>query len=922
MNIKNYIVQIITLSIFGCFIIHPVIAQTKADTDTVTARFRSYVLASANPSDATIKSYLDSLLPDGSWNDVNYADKSATVWLPVVHLNRLFSICLSYNNKKSGYYHSSNVKQQIYTSFSYWNTRGAYSTNWYQNDIAWPTVYGKSLLTMKTGDAYGFSKDTLFALADTGLNYYNVSAAIYSPTVSESILGSNQTLNLEVSMYKACIKDSTDELRRNFDTAFASIVVFPGTALGMKVDNSYYQHGPQLYNWGYGTAFLGGVSFFAYYTRNTGFATSQSNIKMLIDYVLDGQQWMQQKNTADFDAIGRSISRSGSLTVSSIRSSCLIYLINLKTGYRTTEMNNYYKFANGGNVTFQTPGNRQFYKTDFMVQQGANFHLSVKTPSKRTIGSESLNTENLKAKYLPWGSTNIMVNGDEYQNAIPVWDWTRIPGTTTANDPNANFTKMPASGFRTTTSIAGGVSNGVYGLSADSFTWDSVSGKKAYFFTPAGMYCMGAAIKSTKVGRNIVTSVNQCMSSGTITIDSAGSQLAFTGLQVTSANVSWVHHNNVGYLFPNNGKVTIANQIQTGSWYSINAAQSKTAVSNTIFSLWVNHDTLPKAATYEYIVAPYKSVNDFTSWASNCFLKRIANNSGFQAFYDDSAKVYAVAFYVAAGVLLDTANNLYIRSDKPALLLIAKQANGYAISVAEPTQLLDSLGLSISSKFTGVNATISGDSTFISVQLPTGDTAGKSVTNNYTLYNPLPVHFVNVSARCINNKVTISWNVAKDFGTKSYVVERSVNGTDFTEIGVEDSNSTSTSYVFTDNNPSVVNYYRIKASTEKGSCFYSKVVKVTTNNSPITKCSIYPNPLKGKVLNISLINCNTGKFEVAVLNTLGKKIKEQTINHSGGKGIYSIQLDHQLTTGAYQVIVKNANNGQLVYQTGVTVLFK
>ena len=918
---KIYTSRLVVIAVFFLLMVYTASAQTKADTDTVSARFRSFILSTSVPTDATVKPYLDSLQPDGSWKDVNYADKSATVWLPLVHLNRLLSICISYHNKKSVYYHSANVKAQIYTSFTYWNGRGSYSTNWYQNDIAWPTVYGKSLLTMKSGDAYGFSKDTLYALADTGLNYYDVSAAIYSPTVSESILGANKTLNLEVSIYKACIKDSTDELRRNFDTAFASIVVFPGTGLGMKVDNSYYQHGPQLYNWGYGTAFLGGVTYFAYYARNTGFATTQSNIKILIDYVLDGQQWMQQKNAADFNAIGRSISRSGSLTVSWIRNNCLIYLINLKTGYRTTELNNYYKFANGGNVTFQSPGIKQFYKTDYMVQHGANFLLSVKTPSKRTIGTESLNNENLKAKYLSWGSTNIMVNGDEYTNAVPVWDWTRIPGTTTANDPNANFTKMPSSGFRTTTSIAGGVTNGVYGLSADAFTWDSVSGKKAYFFTPNGMYCMGAAIKSTKVGRNIVTSVNQCMSSGTVTVDSAGSQSVFTGQQVTSSNVTWVHHNNVGYLFPNNGKITIANQIQTGSWYSINLAQSRTAVSNTIFSLWVNHDTLPKAATYEYIVAPYKSVSGFASWASNCPLKKIANNSGFQAFYDDSAKVYAVAFYGAAGVMLDTANNFYIRSNKPALLLIAKQTNGYAISVAEPTQLLDSLGLTISSKLAGANAIINGDSTFISVQLPTGDTVGKTVTNAYTLYNPLPIHFVAIKANYANEQAIINWEVVGDDALKLFEVERSIDGINFFKIGEQATNLTTTSsYSFVDTKPSLVNFYRIRSVDALGSGTYSNVVKLATSNAKRTTCSVYPNPLKGKVINLQLTGFVAGKYTVGVYNVLGQKLHEAAILHTGGNTDFSINLNNSLPIGSYYIAVRNEENKLLICHTALSVL--
>ena len=919
MKKNKYSLHFITLFIIGCQIFNPILAQTQVDTDTITARFRTYVSSGTTTPDTTIRSYLDSLLADGSWNDVNYANQAAVLWLPLTHLNRVYSICQAYNNKKSAFYHSIDVKAKLYSAFTYWNTRNPVSTNWYENDIAWPTVYAKSLLAMKTGDAFGYSQDTIYSMADAGLNYYNVSAQIYTPITIEAIQGSNQTLNLQISMYKACIKDSTDELRRDFDTAFATVKVYPGTGLGMKVDNSFYMHGPQLYNWGYGSQFLSGVAFFAYYSRNTAYATTTDNIKRLIDFVIDGQQWFQQKNICDFEVTGRGISRSGNLTVSSIRSNCLNYLINMNVGYRTTELNNYYKFANGGYVTFQSPGNKQFYKSDFMAHHGANFYLSVKTPSKRTIASESLNSENLKAKYAPWGSTNIMINGDEYQNAIPVWDWTRIPGTTAANDPNANFTKMPGNGFITTTSFAGGVSNGVYGLSADAFTWDSVSGKKSYFFTPNGMYCMGAAISSTKKGRYIVTSVNQCVSSGTITMDSAGTQTSFNGTQTKYSNVSWVHHNNVGYLFPRYGNITIANQVQTGSWYSINTSQSTTPLSNTIFSLWVNHDTVPKTGTYEYIVAPYKSLSQFSSWAATCPLKKVANNSGFQAYLDDSAKVYAVAFYSASGLLLDTVNNFYVRTNKPALLLIQKQTNGYTISLADPTQLLDSIGITTSVTLTGQNAILKGDSTFINFYLPRGDTAGKTVTNTYLLTNPMPIHFSEIkSVLQKNGTISVNWNVTDEEGIVRYEVEKSVDGRNFSLVQlVAPSDKANGSYRVIDNGISAINYYRIKAIGSNGVAIVSAVTQVATMDLSTAHFRLFPNPMKGNRLNLSLENSSKGKYVVTVLNPIGQKVSEQSIAYSGGIATYSLLLNERLDKGAYNVVVREEGSKQVVFHTTV-----
>jgi len=917
MKNNKYLCKIIGLLLIGCFSISTIYSQTQIDTDTIITHLRGSVLSNGSqPPDSTVGAYMGSLKSDGSWNDVNYADKSVVIWSPYRHLNRLLAMCKAYNMSKSIYYHSGAVKAQIYTAFTYWNKSHPKSSNWFNNDIGGPMNYGACLLTLKTTDGFGFGSDTLITLANAYLNYYNVSASIYP----FALTGSNQNENLLISMYKACILDSTDELKRNFDTAFAGIQLFGGKSEGMKADKSYYFHGRILYNWGYGSVFLLNITNMIGVARNTAFAASTSQLNTVIDFVLDGQQWLQQKSTADFNAIGRGISNNGGLNVSFIRTGCLNDLVKICGGYRLTELNNYSKFVIGGNVSFQSPGNKQFWKSDFMIQHGKKFYLSVKTPSNRTIATESVNGESLKAKYLSWGSTNIMINGDEYQNAIPVWDWTRIPGTTTANDPNANFTKMPTNKFTPSNAFAGGVSNGVYGLSADAFIWDSVSGNKSYFFTPDGMYCMGSGIASTKKGRVIVTSVNQCLSSGNITIDSAGKQSAFFGQQKRDSTIKWVHHNNVGYLFPNYGNITVANQIQTGSWSLINSSEDSTTISNKIFSLWVNHDTLPNTGTYEYIVIPNMSVSQFSKWSSNCFLKKIANNSSLQAFLDDSAKVYAISFYSAGGVLLDTTNNFYIRSNKPALLLIQKQKNGYTISLADPTQLLDSIGITSSLKLYGPNSTVNGDSTFINFLLPNGDSAGKTITNTYLLTNPLPIHFVDVkSVLNENSNIAINWDVSNEEGIVRYEVEKSNDGKNYTILqSIDADNSFKGSYGIVDNNVSVTNYYRIKAIANNGVVSYSAVSHVANKDLANTHFRLFPNPLHGNHLKLSLENIPSGKYYVTLFNPIGQKNAIQAIIHLGGNEDYSMNLGN-ISNGVYRVVIREEGSNQLVGMSSLLV---
>lgn len=904
-----------------CFSINATVnAQTQADTDTITSRFRSSFLSGTPTNDTIIRAYLDSLQPNGSWNDVDYANQGAVTWLPVTHLQRLLAICKSYNTSSSVYYYNDNTKAKIYSAFNYWNVRKPTSTNWYNIDIIAPTDYGQSLLLMKTGDANGFSQDTLNALADAGINYYNVIAAQYAPT-SEIVQASNQTLLLEASIYKGCIKDSTSELKMNFDTIFSNINIASGLGLGMKIDNSYYFHGSQLYNWGYGTGFLNGVSSMDYFARNTAFATTTATIDSLISYILDGQQWMEQGNICDYSALGRDLARQGELSVgSNLRTSCLIYLINLNTGFRTKELNNYYKYAKGGNVSFQYPGNKQFWKSDYMVQHGSNFLLSVKTPSKRTTGSETLNQENLKGKYLPWGSTTIMITGTEYQNAFPVWDWTRVPGTTTQNTPNPTFSKLPTGIYTPTNSFAGGVSNGVYGLEAYDFTFDTVSGKKAYFFTPTAMYCLGAGIASKKAGGPILTSVNQCISKGTITIDSAGNQSAFSGTQHAYTNLNWVYHNSVGYLFPSQGNITVANQSQSGSWVSIDAAQSATPLTYNIFSAWFNHGTQPTNGSYEYIVVPYKSVSQFSTWAGSNQLRKLINTSTIQAFADDSANVYAVAFYKAGSILLDTATSFSIKTNKPSLLLIQKQSNGYSISVADPTQLLDTVTVTTSVSLSGTNAVVNADSTTtINFKLPKGDTAGKTISYFYTIVKPLPIQFVDIKATLIDkNNIAVSWDVSDEIGIAKYEVQKSTDGKAFNVIGEVAAKNTVTSYQFIDNNVSSINFYRIKAISESGAINYSNVAKLTTNNSPLT--TIYPNPLVYKTLNVQLGNAVAGKYSVSVYNSIGQKVAEQTISHAGGSGTYALNIDNAFAKGIYEVVIQEEGSKLVVYQTKLSVL--
>ncbi len=59
----------------------------------------------------------------------------------------------------------------------------------------------------------------------------------------------------------------------------------------------------------------------------------------------------------------------------------------------------------------------------------------------------------------------------------------------------------------------------------------------------------------------------------------------------TLQNVKWVHHDKIGYLFPEPAMMMLSNQTEMGTWAAITDQIniSKEPVSEAVFALWFNH---------------------------------------------------------------------------------------------------------------------------------------------------------------------------------------------------------------------------------------------------------------------------------------------------------------------------------------------
>jgi hypothetical protein len=169
--------------------------------------------------------------------------------------------------------------------------------------------------------------------------------------------------------------------------------------------------------------------------------------------------------------------------------------------------------------------------------------------------------------------------------------------------------------------------------------------------------------------------------------------------------------------------------------------------------------------------------------------------------------------------------------------------------------------------------------------------------------NPLPVTLLSFTAKPIGQQVELRWKTASEINLKSYVVERSLDATNFQPVGTMDPKGSS-EYLTYDRQPLPgTSYYRLKTIDLDGNVSYSKVVSVKFegNDEVVT---LYPNPNEGRIIQIS----NTNYKLKRVVDMVGRDVffsdKMQTVNSSQ---IWEVTFNPQLAAGMYIAILERAD---------------
>jgi len=696
------------------------------DIDTVRQRVVDDLLKSI-PSTSTISGYRSSLNSNGSWSDINYNSTSSVDWTPLTHLERLEAMAESYSKSSSSLYHDAGLKADILKSYNYWISKDPQSSNWYYNEIS---------STQKLGEAMVLISDILSSSQrSSGLN---ILQRAYEPRSynSGTNTGQNRVERATAGIYRGLVADSTSIT----DDAFAAIgdALATTTGDGFQRDGSFHQHGNQIYNAGYGLAFVASTAATFSWNTGTGFSYSTAQKQTYVDGLLDGTQWMLRGQQFDYTVGGRYVTRKGYSDNAAPLAGQLNTLLDANLDYRTAELTQFQSRIAAANSSGSASsslalvGNRQFWNSDLIVHQRSAYYASVKTSSVRTIQPETGNDEGKQSLYLGDGVNLIMRTGNEYDNIAPFWNWRRLPGTTVEQDtrslkPTAEF------GVAGTAVFAGGASDRQYGTTGFNYSRFNVQAHKSWFFFDDEFVALGSAINAPNANSNVNTTINQSLLKGTVSYKTTSSNSVQTlalGNQVSPSGLKWVYHDGIGYFFTAPvDNVEIRALTRTGSWDAINSRYDDTAVSGNVFLLFVNHGQEFTGGTYSYIVVPGLSLNQADSYLADNPIEVLRNTSSVQAVRQTTLGMVQATFYSAASLSLGGGQSFAV-SD-PSSLIFQRPTNAIKFTAASPVAASPLLAIDLSNIPFNATSTSWLDgftkSATLELGLSTGTRAGDSV---------------------------------------------------------------------------------------------------------------------------------------------------------------------------------------------------
>ncbi|MGN1181686.1 MAG: polysaccharide lyase family 8 super-sandwich domain-containing protein, partial [Faecalibacillus sp.] len=654
--------------------------------------------------------YLKLIEEDGSFKDVDY--KSTTnaanggAWSPYLALDRMQAIAIAYHKEGNDLYQKKEVIEKLQKAINYWNTQNPRSTNWWENQV---------------GVQLRFSRIALFMedIIDDESYQILLNKLLEKKPVKYGT-GQNNLWFDQNYVYYSLLSNDKDQLKdmvNNYLNYCLSIQLDDITSEAVQVDNSFYMHGRQFYSNGYGMSMFRDMSFWIYMLRDTDFAIGQDVIDRMADYMLDGTSW-----TIRGDIMELYLGYRPYKYEVGYENYASEYIEPLKRMIVSDKKNakKYQDVLN--NITGESSSNGKnghyyMWRSGYASHMRETYGVNIKMDSQNIIGGEwrgSWPSGQDQGQLIYWTSSavsTVTVDGDEYTNVYPVYDWAHCPGATTPNRIVKDYSNSGR--FMNGTDHTIGVSDGKYGSTAYVMDKKGTQATKGYFFFDDEFVALGAGINSTETTA-IHTTLNQC-EANQIKVNGESVSLGTVGKEY---NTNYIYNDKIGYVFLENTKVNVSydSQKDAASLWD----ETKKQEASDVFTAYLDHGVKPTDASYAYIVVPDKNENEVKQYANNIPVTIIVNNKNVQAVRHDGLKQTQIHFYSAGS--LEYKPGYTITVDKPCSMIIDESSENRKITAAvSDDQAMQTIQVQLSHDMQTTTTT------FVSAALPY---AGKSMTLN------------------------------------------------------------------------------------------------------------------------------------------------------------------------------------------------
>jgi hypothetical protein len=176
----------------------------------------------------------------------------------------------------------------------------------------------------------------------------------------------------------------------------------------------------------------------------------------------------------------------------------------------------------------------------------------------------------------------------------------------------------------------------------------------------------------------------------------------------------------------------------------------------------------------------------------------------------------------------------------------------------------------------------------------------------------LPAEILQFNVQLKNTFSQLTWTSRNEQGLKSYTVERSTDGINFTAAGTIDVKGNTSfaevqQYGFKDLVPVQGKvYYRLRLTGNEGAVKFSHVLNVQQEQAKLFEINNVVNPINTK-LSFHVVTDQPEQLDVQLLDGMGRAVLKQKVSADKGTNAFSIDVPAHLQAGTYLLRVVSKN---------------